>query len=393
MGLLSQAERIVIMRAVLGLVSMLIMTYITQHVFKSTSIESLLMTPAEREAASVGDAAVKALQGVMGPGGGVPLLTSHEKQLAAMVSKPDKRTTGFDTIGGLEDVKKELHMHVATPLRLPKMFYTPGGRFRPTPGVLLEGPPGVGKSQLARAIAAEAGAILLRVRCSDIENMYYGESAKFVRAAFGLARKLQPCVLLIDEVDGLLKQRSPSDQGGDFSVKTEFLQQLDDLGEARDVAVVVVATTNASHILDEAVYRRIPRTFKVGLPDAAARRSILKRLTKWRSIPRRIVERTEKYSGADLVELTRIVASIEFEHLVSRIDDTSEEEVAADSIQDRPMTKRCAVWDRAIKRVDESMQVRKPAEERRQDISADSALANLLRSFGGNNKSTTTAAV
>lgn len=375
---LSQAERIVVMRAVLGLVSMLIMSYITHHVFKSSSIESLLMTPAEREASSAGEMAVRALKLSIGDDKALPQLTTHEKQIATMVSRPEK-STGFDSIGGLDDVKNELRLHVATPLRLPHIFYTPQARFRPTPGVLLEGPPGVGKSQLARAIAAEAGVLLIRVRCSDIENMYYGESAKYVRAAFGLARKLQPCVLLIDEVDGMLKRRSASDQGGDFSVKTEFLQQLDDLGEARDVAVVVVATTNASHILDEAVYRRIPRTFKVGLPDAAARCAILKRLTRWKSVPRRIVERTDKYSGADIVELTRIVGSIEYENIVKRLGNG--ENVDANAQQ--PVTRSSTVWNRALDRVDASIQIRKPSEERRGDSGPENVLTSLLRSVSG----------
>ena len=179
--------------------------------------------------------------------------------------------------------KRQLRDLVVWPLRHPGAFAGASKLARAPRGVLLYGEPGTGKTLVARGLARESGAALMDVRVSTLADKYYGESNKLVAATFSLARKLAPCVLFLDEVDGLLRSRSSGETEVTVSVKAEFMSHLDGLLVAPDEAerpVVVVACTNRPYDLDPAVLRRFPKQYRVSLPDAKARRQILGILLK-----------------------------------------------------------------------------------------------------------------
>ena len=242
-----------------------------------------------------------------------PRLSGHEAQLSGSVVDPGALASTLDDVGGLEAIVEELRDLVVWPLRHPGAFAGASKLARAPRGVLLYGEPGTGKTLVARGLARESGAALMDVRVSTLADKYYGESNKLVAATFSLARKLAPCVLFLDEVDGLLRSRSSGETEVTVSVKAEFMSHLDGLLVAPDEAerpVVVVACTNRPYDLDPAVLRRFPKQYRISLPDAKARRQILGILLKGDGLDgdvdlEDVADRTPRFSGSDLEELCR----------------------------------------------------------------------------------------
>ncbi|EGB12323.1 hypothetical protein AURANDRAFT_12470, partial [Aureococcus anophagefferens] len=240
-------------------------------------------------------------------------LSGHEAQLSGSVVDPEALASTLDDVGGLEAIVEELRDLVVWPLRHPGAFAGASKLARAPRGVLLYGEPGTGKTLVARGLARESGAALMDVRVSTLADKYYGESNKLVAATFSLARKLAPCVLFLDEVDGLLRSRSSGETEVTVSVKAEFMSHLDGLLVAPDEAerpVVVVACTNRPYDLDPAVLRRFPKQYRISLPDAKARREILGILLKGDGLDgdvdlEDVADRTPRFSGSDLEELCR----------------------------------------------------------------------------------------
>ncbi|XP_026422974.1 uncharacterized protein LOC113318908 isoform X3 [Papaver somniferum] len=231
-----------------------------------------------------------------------------EKKLLADVIPPADIGISFDDIGALETVKGTLKELVMLPLQRPELF-SKGQLTKPCKGILLFGPPGTGKTMLAKAVATEAGANFINISMSSIASKWFGEGEKYVKAAFSLASKIAPSVLFVDEVDSMLGRReNPGEHQAMRKMKNEFMLNWDGLRTKDKERVLVLAATNRPFDLDEAVIRRLPRRLMVNLPDAPNREKILKViLAKEEMAPdvnlEVVANMTDGYSGSDLKNL------------------------------------------------------------------------------------------
>lgn len=272
-------------------------------------------------------------------------LSSHELQIANSVLSLSNDVSGFDAIGGMQEVKRELRLHVIKPLQRSDVFFS-SQALRPPSGILLEGRPGTGKTMMATALAKEGNVPLIPLLLADVENKWVGESQKLLKAVFTLAEKLQPCIIFVDEIDGFVRQRSALDQNHEYSMKTAFLQMMD---RVRTQKIIVVAATNHSTALDPALKRRLPRRYVLHPPIAESRKHILENLLQnepgehdvdW------IVEETDGLTGAELTEIYYAAAAVRNEALAendSKIDDIKKAGVS----QLPPLQK--SHWERALR--------------------------------------------
>lgn len=238
-------------------------------------------------------------------------LNGYERSVLASVITPHDIDVSFEDIGGLEDVIEELTESVIYPLTSPEIFQESSLLEAPK-GVLLYGPPGCGKTMIAKALARESGANFISIRMSSIMDKWYGESNKIVDAIFSLANKIQPCIIFIDEIDSFLRQRASSDHEVTAMLKAEFMTLWD--GLTSNGKVMVLGATNRINDIDSAFLRRLPKRFPVSLPNADQRYKILSKFLKDTKVDPRdfdldyIVQCTAQMSGSDLRELCRDAA-------------------------------------------------------------------------------------
>jgi SpoVK/Ycf46/Vps4 family AAA+-type ATPase len=223
----------------------------------------------------------------------------------------ERSTIGFDDVGGMEDVKDRLNAAFLTPLRNPKLKAMYGKSLRG--GLLLYGPPGCGKTYLARAVAGEMGAGFIRVSIVDVLDMWLGTSERNLHEIFQLARRSAPCVVFLDELDALGQKRSNLKTSAGRTTVNQLLQELDGMGSDNE-GVFVLAATNQPWDIDPALRRpgRLDRMVLVLPPDEPARVAILKTHLDDRPVAKidlgRIARQTEGYSGADLAHLCETAA-------------------------------------------------------------------------------------
>ncbi len=215
-------------------------------------------------------------------------------------------TVTFADVGGLADVKKAIHRTIILPFQRPEL-YAKYGR-RAGGGVLLFGPPGCGKTMLARATASECGLPFSNVRIEEILDPFIGESERNLHDVFVQARRAAPCVLFVDELDAMGFARRKQTGSAGRPLVNQLLEELDSIG-ADNTGMLILAATNAPWDVDEALKRpgRFDRTVFVPPPDEKSRLQILERLTGERPHERldlkRFVKRTPLFSGADLTAL------------------------------------------------------------------------------------------
>ncbi|MFW9952275.1 MAG: CDC48 family AAA ATPase [Candidatus Thorarchaeota archaeon] len=221
----------------------------------------------------------------------------------------------WNQVGGLDDLKQKLVEAVEWPISNPQIFSRMG--VTPPKGILLYGPPGCGKTLLARAVATESKANFISIKGPELLSKWVGESEKAIREIFRKAKMASPCIIFFDEFDSIAPSRGrhTSDSGVTEKVLSQFLTELDGLEVMKDI--VVIAATNRPDILDPALIRpgRIDRILLVPQPDEKGRLEILKIFTKNMPLANNIQleslnKMTEDFSGADIETLCREAAMI-----------------------------------------------------------------------------------
>ncbi|EJU03064.1 AAA-domain-containing protein [Dacryopinax primogenitus] len=240
-------------------------------------------------------------------------LTEHETIIAAEVVHPDDISVRFEDVGGLDPIIVSLRETVIYPLRFPNLFRSASNLISAPKGVLLYGPPGCGKTMLAKALAKESGATFINITASVITDKWFGESNKLVDGLFSLARKMQPSIIFIDEIDTFLRDRARGDHEAMGMLKAEFMTLWDGLTSSDETRVLVLGATNRPEDIDPAIYRRLPKRFGVGLPDASQRQKILELMLRNTPLDptldmQELVRETVGMSGSDLRELCRVAA-------------------------------------------------------------------------------------
>nr|KAF6424493.1 ATPase family AAA domain containing 1 [Molossus molossus] len=229
-------------------------------------------------------------------------LSEYEMSIAAHLVDPLNMHVTWSDIAGLDDVITDLKDTVILPIKKKHLFEN-SRLLQPPKGVLLYGPPGCGKTLIAKATAKEAGCRFINLQPSTLTDKWYGESQKLAAAVFSLAIKLQPSIIFIDEIDSFLRNRSSSDH----------------------------EATNRPQDLDSAIMRRMPTRFHINQPALKQREAILKLILKNENVDRHVdllevAQETDGFSGSDLKEMCRDAALLCVREYVNSTSEESHDE-------------------------------------------------------------------
>ncbi len=233
----------------------------------------------------------------------------RDKVLSEIVdSKPGVK---FSDVVGLDGAKQILKEIIIIPNLRPDLFT---GLRSPPRGLLLFGPPGTGKTMIAKAVATECQCTFFNISASSLTSKYIGESEKLVRALFELAFEKTPSVVFIDEIESILSKRKEDENEAMKRLKTEFLIQFDGVGSSQDARVLIIGATNRPFDLDPAVVRRLPKRVYIGPFDTEERKFFIKEIISQNDNTitdeqyGKIAELCNNYSNSDLKELCREAA-------------------------------------------------------------------------------------
>jgi len=221
---------------------------------------------------------------------------------AEMFEKPD---IDYDSVAGLDEQKQSVREAIELPLNSPELFKKVG--IEPPKGILLVGPPGCGKTLLAKAVANHTDATFIRLVGSELAQKYIGEGGRMVRELFSLAKEKAPSIIFLDEIDAIGAKRLDGSTSGDREVQRTLMQLLAEL-DGFDVLenVKIIAATNRPDILDEALLRpgRFDRVIEIPIPDDVGRKAILKlnidKMSTKKIQLKAIVDKTSGFSGAEI---------------------------------------------------------------------------------------------
>ena len=225
-----------------------------------------------------------------------------------MVKNPKVK---FSDIIGMQEMKQTLYEIIVVPTIRPDLFT---GIRKPQRGILLFGPPGTGKTMIAKAIATECNCTFFNISASSLTSKWVGESEKTVKSLFKIAYKKVPSIIFIDEIDSILSKRSGSENEATKRLKTEFLIQFDGLGSNTNARLLVIAATNRPMDLDEALLRRLPKRVYCGPLDENGRFEFIKKVINRVETNlsdediKEIAQKTNDYSNSDLMEMCREAA-------------------------------------------------------------------------------------
>ncbi|KAB2007647.1 hypothetical protein ERO13_D10G041600v2 [Gossypium hirsutum] len=235
----------------------------------------------------------------------------------------------WESIKGLESAKRLLKEAVVMPIKYPKYFT---GLLSPWKGILLFGPPGTGKTMLAKAVATECKTTFFNISASSVVSKWRGDSEKLIKVLFDLARHHAPSTIFLDEIDAIISQRGGegrSEHEASRRLKTELLIQMDGLTRS-DELVFVLAATNLPWELDAAMLRRLEKRILVPLPEPEARRAMFEELLPEqhgeKALPYdTLVERSEGYSGSDIRLVCKEAAMQPLRRLMSVLESSLEQ--------------------------------------------------------------------
>ncbi|PRP89710.1 hypothetical protein PROFUN_00052 [Planoprotostelium fungivorum] len=275
-------------------------------------------------------------------------MPAEQRELAAMITRDiylESPNVRWVDIAGLESAKRLLTEAVVSPVKYPELFkgtetnlysLNIAGILQPWKGLLLFGPPGTGKTMLAKAVATECNTTFFNISASTLVSKWRGDSEKLIRTLFELARYHKPSTIFLDEIDAIMTQRG--EEGGEHEasrrMKTELLIQMDGLSKSDDL-VFVLAVSNMPWSLDSALLRRLEKRIFVPLPNHEARAGLVKSLLPKDIAPdlpyEEIATMTEGYSGSDLKVLCKESAMIPLRRLLKKLEENDK------SIPERPV--------------------------------------------------------
>lgn len=253
-------------------------------------------------------------------------LNQYEHVILQDLVFPEDIPVSFEDIGGLGNIIEELKESVIYPLTMPDLYTHTSSLLAAPSGVLLYGPPGCGKTMICKALAHESGACFINLHISTLTEKWFGDSNKLVNAVFSLARKLQPTIIFIDEIDAVLGTRHTGEHEASGMVKAEFmtwwdgLKSADTSGQAQ--RILVLGATNRINDIDDAILRRMPKKFPIYLPNASQRLKILKLMLKDTRLDSSNIDLAylarvmDGMSGSDIKEACRDAAMVPVREMI-----------------------------------------------------------------------------